>query len=71
MAVAGIMHSIGERFVVSQNKELTAFRVVAKVANGKVHSEELTTKGAILSFCWLEEFGEETKWLPNIVDFLV
>ena len=61
------MHSIGERFVVSQNKGLTAFEVVV---NGKVHSEELTTKGAVPSFCWLEAFGEETKWLPNI-DFLV
>ena len=64
------MHSIGERFAVSQNKGLTAFEVVAKVANGKVHSEELTTKGTVPSFCWLEAFGEETKWLPN-VDFLV
>ena len=43
---------------------------MAKVANGKVYSEEFATKGAIPSFGRLEAFGKGSG-LPGIVYFLL
>ena len=57
--------------MVGQNKELACFKVVAEVADRKVHCEEFASEGAVPGFCWLKAFGKETRWLPNVVDSLL
>ena len=54
-----------------ENKELAVFKVVSKMSNGDVHSEEFMSECAVPGFSWLEPFRKETKWLPHIVDLLL
>ena len=42
--------------MVGQHKELTFFKVVLKVTNGKVDCEEFKTECAVLDFGGLEAF---------------
>ena len=66
-----MVEGISEWFVIGEHKELTAFEVVSKMTYREVNREKFTTKRTVSGFCWLEAFGEETEWLPNVIDFLL
>lgn len=53
--------------MISKYTELTAFDEVSKVFDGKVYSQELPVKGAILCLWWSEFPGEAMGDQPSLM----
>ena len=49
----------------------TSLEGVAKVTDGEVDSEKLSTKGAVSCLSWFQFLREESDWLPVVIDLLL
>ena len=65
------MKGVRERFVVSDDVEVTAFHKVEQVFKGQVNGQQLTVKGAVLLLRGSKLPGEVLKGTPRVVNLLL
>ena len=65
------MKGIRERFMISDDVEVTAFHKVVEVFEGQVNGQQLTVEGAVLLLGRSKFPGEVRKGAPRVVNALL